>query len=52
MDDNLEEMSSKPTNTVFETPGPDLDFDALNDQSKKIDFNYDKQVNFYFYYSS
>jgi hypothetical protein len=29
---------------VLESPELELNFDQLNDQSKKIDFSYDKQV--------
>lgn len=37
-------IEAPPNKVVIESPEAEVDFDQLNDQSKKIDFSYDKQV--------
>lgn len=29
---------------VAESPNPEVDFEVINEQKKKVDFSYDKQV--------
>lgn len=43
-------IEAPPNKIVLESPEADVDFDQLNDQSKKIDFSYDKQVSIFSFF--
>jgi len=38
----------QPSVLIIESPNPEIDFEVLNEQKKKVDFSYDRQVLFSF----